>query len=188
MKKICALFVLLVVCVFTFLPATTEGVARKDHPKLRKKDRDAIAGSYIVVLEDWAAGPTGDYSMAGEAAEVLASAFGGKLKHVYKHALNGFSVEMSEEQALAMADDVRVACVEEDGVMTADATQTGATWGLDRIDQRDRPLNGTYVYNWTGSGVRAYIIDTGILTGHTQFRSEERRVGKECRSRWSPYH
>ena len=27
-----------------------------------------------------------------------------------------------------------------------------------------------------------------ILAGHRSRRSEERRVGKECRSRWSPYH
>ena len=34
-------------------------------------------------------------------------------------------------------------------------------------------------------------IGLGILVGKTaeaQARSEERRVGKECRSRWSPYH
>ena len=28
----------------------------------------------------------------------------------------------------------------------------------------------------------------GILKHCSQLRSEERRVGKECRSRWSPYH
>jgi len=88
---------------------------------------------------------------------------------VYKHALNGFSMEMSESDAEAMAQDYRVLFVEEDGVMTADTTQANPPWGLDRIDQRNLPLNATYNYNWTGSGVRAYIIDTGIRTTHTQF-------------------
>src|ERR1044072_8962868 len=87
----------------------------------------------------------------------------------FKHAFNGYAAEMTETEAEALSLDPRVAFVEEDGVMTIDTTQSGATWGLDRIDQRDRPLNGTYVYNHTGSGVRAYIIDTGIRTTHTQF-------------------
>src|SRR6185436_8134260 len=59
--------------------------------------------------------------------------------------------------------------VEEDSVMEIVTTQNNATWGLDRIDQTDRPLNGTYVYTSTGSGVTAYIIDTGIRFTHTQF-------------------
>ena len=54
-------------------------------------------------------------------------------------------------------------------MVTADVTQTNPPWGLDRIDQRNRPLSGTYTYNFTGSGVRAYVIDTGIRTTHTQF-------------------
>jgi subtilisin family serine protease len=59
--------------------------------------------------------------------------------------------------------------IEADQIVTIDATQTGATWGLDRIDQTALPLNGTYIYNNTGANVRAYIIDTGILTSHNEF-------------------
>jgi subtilisin family serine protease len=76
---------------------------------------------------------------------------------------------MSEADAEALSQDYRVLFVEEDGIMTADATQTNPPWGLDRIDQRNLPLNATYNYNWTGSGVRVYVIDTGIRTTHTQF-------------------
>jgi subtilisin family serine protease len=53
--------------------------------------------------------------------------------------------------------------------VTADVTQTGATWGLDRIDQRFRTLDGSYTATNTGAGVTAYIIDTGIRVTHSEF-------------------
>jgi subtilisin family serine protease len=61
-------------------------------------------------------------------------------------------------------------------MMTADATQTNPPWGLDRIDQRNRPLNATYISNHTGAGVFAYVIDTGIRTTHTQFGTRATNV------------
>src|SRR5918997_2504974 len=154
--------------------------------KLHKKER-AIPGNYIVVLDDTAAGEPGAFSQADQITDVLVAAYGGKVKKHYKHALNGYAAEMTEDEALALSEDPRVQFVEEDKVYTTDATQTGAPWGLDRIDQRDRPLNGTYNYNWTGSGVRAYIIDTGIRTAHTQFGGRASNVydvnggnGQDC--------
>src|SRR5690349_20339772 len=93
----------------------------------------------------------------------------GQLKHLYQHAINGFAVEMTPEEAEALSQDFRVAYVEEDGVVMADTTQSNPPCGLDRIDQRNLPLNGIYTFNWTGSGVRAYVIDTGIRTTHTRF-------------------
>jgi subtilisin family serine protease len=141
--------------------------ARKGQ-KLHKKEK-AIPGKYVVVLDDDVTGTPGRFSQADQVTDVLASAFNVKVNQRFRHAINGFAAEMTEDEALALSEDPRVLFVEEDQVYTADTTQTGATWGLDRIDQRDRPLNGTYIYNYTGSGVRAYIIDTGIRTSHTQF-------------------
>jgi len=68
-----------------------------------------------------------------------------------------------------MAADPRVSYIEQDSEVWAVATQQGATWGLDRIDQHNRPLSGTYTYNTTASNVHAYVIDTGIRSTHTQF-------------------
>jgi subtilisin family serine protease len=93
----------------------------------------------------------------------------GKLKHLYDKALKGFAAEISDADVSALADDPRVKYVEEDGVVSLGTTQTGATWGIDRIDQRNLPVDGNYTYNTTATNVHAYIIDTGILTSHTQF-------------------
>ncbi|HYN85537.1 MAG TPA: S8 family peptidase [Pyrinomonadaceae bacterium] len=151
------------------LPATlTPSRAQNDKPKLRKK-ANKVPNSYIVVLEDWAAQPAGENSFAPVVAEDLAKAHGGKIKHVYKHALLGFSVELPEAAAVALSNDPRVKFVEEDGVVRASATQSNPPWGLDRIDQRNLPLNQQYNYTPTGAGVHAYIIDTGIRATHAQF-------------------
>src|SRR5437868_970384 len=131
--------------------------------KLRKVEK-SIPGQYVVVLKD--------NVPASEVASIAASltgAHGGSAKHIYTHALKGFSVALPEAAAAALSRDPRVDYVEEDGVVSASDTQYGATWGLDRIDQRDLPLDGTYTYNNTGAGVHVYVIDTGILPTHQEF-------------------
>jgi subtilisin family serine protease len=166
MKKIAALLTVIVLGLMIFASGPTRSQGRSN--KLVRK-ANKIANQYIVVLDDSVVGERGLYSIAPYIAEDMASRHRGKLKHIYQNALNGFAVEMSEEEAEALSEDFRVAFVEEDGVMEAIATQTNPPWGLDRIDQRNRPLSATYTYNWTGSGVHVYVIDTGIRTTHAQF-------------------
>ncbi|HET6647287.1 MAG TPA: S8 family peptidase [Pyrinomonadaceae bacterium] len=166
MKKLAVFLTVAVLSFMIFVSTPRPSQAQKS--KIHKQ-QNKIENQYIVVLDDAVVGEKGDYSIAPYIAAEMAANYKGKIKHVYKYALNGFAVEMSEAEAEALSLDFRVKFVEEDGVVTADATQTNPPWGLDRIDQRNRPLNGTYVYNWTGSGVRAYIIDTGIRTSHSQF-------------------
>ena len=166
MKKVCALLIFAGLCAAVLLSAPPSGKAKND--KLRKT-ANKVENSYIVVLDDSVIGERGPRSIAPYVASELAGSHRGQLKHVYQHALNGFSVEMSAEDAERLSQDFRVAYVEEDGAVTAIATQSNPPWGLDRIDQRNRPLSGTYTFNWTGSGVRAYVIDTGIRTSHNEF-------------------
>lgn len=165
MKKI-AVFLAVAVLGLIFVSSPSSSNAQKSRI-LRVPNK--IANQYIVVLNDAVVGEKGKFSIAPYIASEMAATYKGKLNHVYQDALNGFAVEMTEAEAETLSLDYRVEFVEEDGLVTVDATQTNATWGLDRIDQRNRPLNTTYVNNWTGSGVTAYIIDTGIRTTHSLF-------------------
>jgi aqualysin 1 len=143
--------------------------SEQDATKLRRRGPRAIPNRYIVVLDQDAAGPASDVRVASrQAADVLAL-FGREPDFVYGHAINGFAAELTEAEAFTISQDPRVLYVEEDQVMDAFATQTSPPWGLDRIDERDLPLSGTYTYTTPGAGVNAYIIDTGIRRTHTQF-------------------
>ncbi len=132
----------------------------------RADSPDRIAGKYIVVLKDNAAVRQRGVPAS---ADELANEHDGSVEHVFTKTLKGFSVSLDEADAKRLAGESDVAYVEADQKISLNDTQTGATWGLDRIDQQALPLSGTYTYSSTASNVHAYIIDTGILTTHTQF-------------------
>jgi subtilisin family serine protease len=136
---------------------------RPPAPIYGAESETAIAGRYIVVFKPGSAGK--DVSSAA----VRARGLGGEIHYMYGAALTGFAASLPEQALKGLVHNPNVEYIEADQVVTLDATQSPATWGIDRIDQRALPLNNSYTYNFTGAGVTAYIIDTGILTSHTQF-------------------
>jgi serine protease len=140
-----------------------------------------IPDRYIVVLNDDAASSADLPSASGLTVPIvavdMAARYNGTVFFVYESALKGFAIQMSERSAQRLANDKRVAFVEQDSEVSINATQTGATWGIDRVDQRNRPLSTTYTYNTTASNVHAYIIDTGIRRTHTLFGGRANGAG-----------
>lgn len=164
--------VLLVSVLFTFLPgiSATQGQSSEAgspaprESRFRRTSGIRIPNRYIVVLNENVA-----RSNLSSTAASLTTPFRGRIHHVYDKVLGGFSVELSEEQAMAVSEDPRVAFVEEDSAVILATTQTNPGWGLDRIDQRNLPVNNGYVYDNTGAGVDVYVIDTGIRGDHQEF-------------------
>ncbi len=77
--------------------------------------------------------------------------------------------DLSDEQYALAAGSTLISRIQKEGITKVSATQTGATWGLDRIDQAAKQLDGNYRYDYTGAGVDVYIIDTGIRLDHSEF-------------------
>src|SRR3982751_227151 len=137
--------------------AVSSELAPQDAPALSAGVAAAhIPGRFIVTLR------------AGADARGVAREHGVAPDFVYSTVLNGFAGSISDAARAGLLRDGRVARIEQDGVVTTQTTESGATWGLDRTDQRALPLNTTYSYNSTGAGVTAYIIDKGIRFAHSE--------------------
>ncbi len=144
------------------LAVTSPEQLRAPQAPYYSKGSAGVDGDYIVVFKDDVIDPLSK-------AEEKALKHGTKVKFKYDKAIKGFAATLSAGAVASLQADPDVAYIEQDQVVNASTTQSGATWGIDRIDQRSLPRSGTYNYTSTGTGVRAYIIDTGIQTSHSQF-------------------
>ncbi|MGH3863431.1 S8 family serine peptidase [Actinokineospora sp.] len=127
---------------------------------------DAVKDSYIVVVKDSAAPRSG----SARTAAALTDKYGGSVTVAWQHAVNGFSARMTPAQARRLAADPAVAIVEQDAVVRISEDQFNPpSWGLNRVDQRNLPLDNKYSYGTRASNVTAYVIDTGVRVSHSTF-------------------
>ncbi|GHF30953.1 subtilisin family serine protease [Deinococcus metalli] len=155
-------------------PTADTGAADADRahtqaPLLGTGNPEAIPGQYIVVMSQGAGSTLSAQSSSSLIQSLGLDPQGVTIGHLYSQTIHGFSAKLSTQNLAILRGNADVKYIEQDAAVHADATQTGATWGIDRIDQRSLPLDSSYTYTTTASTVTAYIIDTGIRTTHSQF-------------------
>lgn len=144
------------------------GTSNMTQPPLAiERPANAIEGEYIFFLKADAV----PADQAKAVADELAAKYDGTVMDVFAGGLVGFSAKgLDDDKATAISTDVRVEALGQNGVAELSAIQSPApSWGLDRIDQQSNGLDNKYEYYYTGKGVHAYVIDSGIRSTHQDF-------------------
>ena len=160
-RKVASKTLAVAIAALALAPAVT--LAQSAAPVIGAGQPSTIADQYIVVMKSTAS------DASKERTKNKARAKGGKVNRDFTRALNGYAASLPAGALAEVRSDPDVSYVEADAVVSATTAQSSAPWGLDRIDQAGLPLNGSYTYTPTGTGVKAYIIDTGIRFSHAQF-------------------
>ncbi|MCP4277797.1 MAG: S8 family serine peptidase, partial [Gammaproteobacteria bacterium] len=135
----------------------------------------AIKDRYIVLLKEeivqnqMLKSAVSRSAMVNTISKQIALDVKGRIVRQYTNAVSGFVVDMKASEIITLQQNPLVLTIEQDQIMNATVTQTNATWGLDRIDQSNLPLDDAYNYSLDGTGINAYVIDTGVMVSHTDF-------------------
>ncbi|HEU4406435.1 MAG TPA: S8 family serine peptidase [Polyangiaceae bacterium] len=139
-------------------------VASASAPLLGADNPAAIAGHYIVVFK-----PEAPAAARGQAAARVGARGTGRVERTYE-VIPGFAAELAPADLAELRRDPNVAFIEQDQVVTASTIFDSPADGVDRVDQRNLPLDGKFNdFGCTGAGVDVYIVDTGIRPTHNEF-------------------
>lgn len=145
-------------------PGPSEGTLAREAAVLNSRVGDIdLKDRYIVVFKD-AVGNT------DEQIDQITRGNGSTVHYRYRYAIKGFCATIPAQALEGIRHNPNVAYIETDGIMNAITTQAPVpSWGIDRIDQSNLPVSNSYTYNFDGTGVTVYIIDTGIRYDHQEF-------------------
>lgn len=139
----------------------------------------AIQDNYIIVFNTPSVLDINDElsigSFATQQSRTLETNYDVEVIKNFGNTINGALIKATAQQIADMQNNTDIKYIEQDQILsitplnTAQGDQSSPTWGIDRIDQRDLSLSNSYHYDYDGSGVTAYIVDTGVLTTHNEF-------------------
>ncbi len=170
-----AALALAIMCAVTASPLSSPAFSATPSPgDFRVATENGVENQYLVTLKTQPESLEDRKNIADD----IARQYNGKVRFVFESAMNGFSVSMSEADARRLAENTVVDYVEQDVEITEEyapaiegakpqAVETEASWNMDRIDQRKRPLDGKFNANnptgdGSGAGTRIYVTDSGI--------------------------
>jgi aqualysin 1 len=140
-------------------------LAGPEGPPPRAVQADTIPGQYIVLLKSSVAdveAATRDLMWNRRSA----------IAQTYQYAVKGFAAKLSKAQADSLSRNPKVELVQPDLRVRGEGVtvqSNPSSWGIDRVDERDYPLDSRYSYGASGSGVNVYVIDGGVRVSHSEF-------------------
>jgi len=153
--------------LFARLVGVDESLSPLVHRKLRRDlaNTKVVPGQYLIILED-------DVADVPETVEDIMESSECNLLFVYQITLKGFALsECSEANLAPILDHPAVQHAERDELVQGDliSQDVSSLWHLDRIDQPSPPLDGQYEYEYDGTGVTLYVLDSGVRSTHEEF-------------------
>lgn len=160
-RTISAVFCLLTICAHTslVLAQPIDQAATHSYPASKP-----ISGRYIIIFKPHVVNTE-------QEAQSMMRGVKGQVHHIFRHSIKGAAVSIPESALPGIKNNPNVESIEPDQSIQLNqvSPQNQVTWGIDRIDQVDRPLDTQYHFNYTGAGVTAFVIDTGIRADHLEF-------------------